>query len=137
MRYALLCFFACAAVAHADLVCLLTVAPSLVVNTNDTCSTDSDGSSPIGTLVADTGTQAFDFTGSGVDSTGDLRVVVYQEAAGNLDFLIQLNVAATSAGSVLAVSTGGGKENRQSISHYIHCWRARLRRRCRIAQPLN
>jgi hypothetical protein len=107
LRYVVLCLVACAGLAHADLVCLPTVAPgSLVVNTNDTCSTDSNGSSPIGTLVADTGTQSFNFVGSGEDTTGNLREAVYQQSSGNLDFLIQLNVAASSAGSVLGLSTG-------------------------------
>jgi hypothetical protein len=102
MRYALLYLLVCAGIARADLVGLPTINPgTLTANTDST--TDSNQANPIGTLFSDTGVQTFDFTGSGVETTGSLREAVYQEASGTLDFLIQLNV---SAGSVIAVDTG-------------------------------
>jgi hypothetical protein len=97
-------FCACFLSAHAELVCLPSVAPGGVVpNTNDNCPGDRNGSAPLGTIVADTGVELFNFNGSGQNTSGQFEEVVFRETSGTLDFLMQLNV---TNGNIFTVDTG-------------------------------
>jgi len=81
----------------------VALAPGSTVNNANTLT--SNGLNPIGTLVADTGLQAFSFTGSGLTTTGELREVVYRQPAPDvtLDFYFQIEV---TSGEVFAVTAG-------------------------------
>lgn len=80
--------------ARATLLCLPNLPPGGVEfpNVDDSCASDRSGSSPKGSVAADTGIQTFSFTGSGITTSGNLREVVFRESSGTLDFFIQLDV---------------------------------------------
>jgi hypothetical protein len=95
--------------AKAALLCLPVLPPGgvLLPNTDDTCPADYSGTSPIGTLVSDTGVQAFSFTGSGVTTAGNLQEVVYRELGGTLDFYLQVQVTSGVLDSAISgLNTG-------------------------------
>ena len=95
------------ATAHAGLLGLPQVNPGqTVANVDDLLVVDRSGANPAGSIFANTGIQNFNFTGSGITTSGTAREVVFQEAGGTLDFLIQVNVTSGALSEISQVNTG-------------------------------